>query len=415
MKKINAGFSRRGFLLKGALAVPTALAMGASAASSIEDTTVPDLPKVMPVPSEKPLPRRKLGRNGPEITMLCLGGQSEASCADFYDRAWSMGIRYFDVASNYRRGQSERDLAAWIQRRPERRSEVFITTKGEPKQLSDIPAEVDKRLKAVGTSYLDLFLIHQIGAKEYGEQSYEWPKSPEFKKICEDLKASGKVKLMGYSCHDPFFDRYLHAAAEGGFVDAVLMPATPFLNMNEKNNKAIEAAYQAGIGLMCMKVMRNAKKMPQRIPEFDKLGLTTHQAALHAVWSDHRVSGAVVWIANDTEMAINTEAARMYKTPLKTAHLNLLKDLMMANNPVFCPGCHSCKEFAASNTLDLNKISRLVAYYEQDGTLEARTTYQQMASAEKNSAGINLEAVRDACDYKIDYPRIVKNAERYFA
>jgi aryl-alcohol dehydrogenase-like predicted oxidoreductase len=406
--------TRRHFL-KGAIAAPVGLALTSAAAVSPLDITVPDLPKVMPVPSEQPLPRRKLGRNGPEITMLCLGGQSEASCADFYDRAWSMGIRYFDVASNYRGGQSERDLAAWIQRRPERRSEVFITTKGEPKQLADIPKEVDKRLKAVGTSYLDLFLIHQIGAKEYGEQSYEWPKSPEFKKICEDLKASGKVKLMGYSCHDPFFDRYLHAAAEGGFVDAVLMPATPFLNKNEKNEKAIEAAHQAGIGLMCMKVMRNAKKMPQRIPEFDKLGLTTHQAALHAVWSDHRISGAVVWIANDTEMAINTEAARLYKHPLQAEHKELLKNLMLANDPVLCPGCPSCQTYAEAHPLNFNKICRFVAYYEQDGNLEVREHYQAMPAVEKDATGINLVAMRERCEYKINYPKIIEKAERYFA
>ena len=215
MSKITNPLTRRRFL-RGAIAAPVGLALTTAHAVNPLDITVPDLPKVMPVPSEKPLPRRKLGRNGPEITMLCLGGQSEASCADFYDRAWSMGIRYFDVSDCYRGGQSEKDLAAWIQRRPERRSEVFITTKDHPKQLSDIPGMVDKRLKVLGTSYLDLFLIHQISAKEYGEQAYEWPKSPEFKKICEHLKASGKVKLMGYSCHDPFFDRFLHAAAEGG-------------------------------------------------------------------------------------------------------------------------------------------------------------------------------------------------------
>lgn len=414
MSKNNNSFSRRHFL-KGAIAAPVGLALTTAHAVNPLDITVPDLPKVMPVPSEKPLPRRKLGRNGPEITMLCLGGQSEASCADFYDRAWAMGIRYFDVSDCYRGGQSEKDLAAWNQRRPERRKDVFIATKDHPKKLSDIPAMVDKRLKAIGTSYLDLFLIHQISAKEYGEQSYEWPKSPEFKKICEDLKAAGKVKLMGYSCHDPFFDRYLHAAAEGGFVDAVLMPATPFLNMNEKNDKAIEAAYQAGIGLMCMKVMRNAKKMPQRIPEFDKLGLTTHQAALHAVWSDHRVSGAVVWIANDTEMAINTEAARIYKHPLTAENKTLLKNLMLASDPVLCPGCASCKTFAEAHPLNFNKICRFVAYYEQDGNLEVREHYQAMPAAEKDTNGIDLVVMRERCDYKIDYAKIIAKAERYFA
>jgi predicted aldo/keto reductase-like oxidoreductase len=407
----NDSFSRRRFLI-GALAAPVTIALGQS---SPEDVTKPDLPKIMPTPSSTPLPRRKLGKNGPEITMLCLGGQSEASCAEFYEKAWSMGIRYFDLSDCYRRGQSEKDLAAWLALHPERRSEVFIASKDHPKKLSDLPGMLKKRLAAIGTSYLDLFMIHQISAKEYGEEAYEWPKSPEFKQICRDLKASGKVRLMGFSCHDPHFDRFLHAAAEGGFVDAILMPATTILRGGEKNIKALDACHEAGIGLMCMKVMRNAKNMPKRIPEFDQLGLTTHQAALHAVWSDERISGAVVWIANDAEMAINAEAARLYKRPLKTAQIDLLRELMLANNPVLCPGCPACKAFAASHDLDLNKISRYVAYYEQDGTLDARTAYQEMTNAEKNAQGIDLVRLRDSCDYKIDYPRIVQNAQRYFA
>ena len=63
----------------------------------------------------------------------------------------------------------------------------------------------------------------------------------------------------------------------------------------------------------------------------------------------------------------------------------------------------------------MSKISRYVAYYEQDGTLDARTAYQEMTDAEKNAQGIDLVRLRDSCDYKIDYPRIVQNAARYFA
>ena len=361
-----------------------------------------------------PLPTRKLGRNGPEVSILAVGGQAEATSVEYYDKVWNLGIRYFDMADCYRGGKSEKALGEWLRKYPERRKELFIVDKDHPKQIADIPRMLDKRLDILGTDYVDLFLIHGLGAKEYGEESYNWPKSQEYKKMCERMKKSGKTNLMGFSCHDLQSDRYMHAAAEGGFVDAVLLHSAPFHTDEDGADRAIEACHKAGIGLIGMKVMRNAARVPKRIPEFDELGLTTHQAALHALWSDERFAAACIWIANEEQMAMNAEGARKYKKPLLAKQRKLLHDVMAAHGPALCPGCPSCRAFMEKHAVDLKSISRFVAYYEQDGSLDARRDYRSLSPAERNVSGIDLNAMHLSCDYNVNYPDIVKRAQRYF-
>ena len=80
-----------------------------------------------------------------------------------------------------------------------------------------------------------------------------------------------------------------------------------------------------------------------------------------------------------------------------------------------CPGCASCLAHADKYGTDLKSISRFVAYYEQDGTREAAELYQSLHPAERNVVGIDLEAMHKGCDYHVNYPEIVKRANRYFA
>ncbi len=407
MMKKSGGCSRA-YLLKGALATPVAMASASLAAE-------PSASRASAGEKRPPLPTRKLGRNGPDVSMLAVGGQSEASGVGFYERAWDLGFRYFDMADCYRGGQSERDLGAWLRKYPERRGEIFIVDKDHPKRLSDLPGMLDKRLEVLGTDYLDLFLIHGIGPKEYGEQCYDWPKSREFKQISEKMKKSGKTKLVGFSCHDPQKGRFLHAAAEGGFVDAILTSGGPFYKPDDDHDRMVDAVHQAGIGLIQMKLIRNAKKIPKRVPEFDAMGLTTHQAALHAVWSDERVTAGCVWMNNDEEMTIAAEAARLYEKPLLSRHKQILRDLILAHGPALCPGCPSCSAHAAKHGDGLSDVSRFVAYYEQDGKTDAAQLYQALHPNERNVDGVDLEVMRIQCDYHVDYPEIVKRARRYFA
>ncbi len=403
--------SRRHFL-KTSLALPAVLAAGPTVITP--SAIAADAPT--PGTASDVLPKRQLGKSGPPATMLCLGGMEQALSPDYIDIAWSMGIRYFDSADCYLGGRSEKIFGQWIAKYPERRKEIFLVSKDHPHQGPKQMLEmIDRRLDACGTKYLDAFYIHGIGPREYGDASLEWPKSDEFKKVAETLKSSGKVKMVGFSCHDGRLNDYLTAAAQGGFVDIIMLKYTPFFTKGDTFDQAMDAAYKAGIALVAMKNMRNTSDVPKRVPEFDKLGLTTHQAVLHAVWSDPRISVACVQQDNVGQLQECTAAARSYKTPLKTAHINQLKEIILASRRTLCPGCPSCDAFAATSEFALLDIARYVTYYEQDGHAGAREQYYALPESARNAAGVDLAALRDRCAFRVDYPEIVKRARRCFA
>ncbi len=335
MIKGQSATSRRKFLTS-TLSLPVALA--AAPALLTQTASAADAP----APADA-LPRRQLGKHGPQVTMLGMGGMMPALSPDYIDIAWSMGIRYFDTAHVYLNGKSEKIFAQWLAKYPERRKEIFLVSKDSPRSS---PAElldmIDKRLEACGTTYLDAFYIHGIG----GPNRLDWPKSDVYKTTAEALKKSGKVKMVGFSCHDGMLTDYLNAAAAGGFLDIIMLQFNPFYEKGGAFDQALDAAHQAGIGLVAMKTMRTTKDVPKRLPEFDKLGLTTHQAVLHSAWSDPRISAIVNMIDNVDQMQSSTAAARSYKAPLKFAHMELLKETIMAGRRTMCTGCPACAEFA---------------------------------------------------------------------
>jgi uncharacterized protein len=408
MKNQPSTASRRNFL-KSTLTLPVALAAAPSLFA--QSAAAADAPS-----ANDALPRRQLGKRGPAVTMLCMGGMMAAMSPDYLDIAWAMGIRYFDTADCYLHGRSEKIIAQWLAKYPERRKEIFLVSKDHPhKGPEQLLEMIDKRLAACGTDYLDAFYIHGLGPREYGEGSLEWPKSEAYKKVAGKLKSSGKVKMVGFSCHDGQLADYLNAAAAGGFLDIIMLAFNPFYPKGGPLDKAIDAAHQAGIGLVAMKTMRSLKDVPKRLPEFDKLGLTTHQAVLQSAWSDPRISAICNMIDNVDQMQSSTSAARSYKEPLTFAQMESLRQIILASRRTMCTGCPSCEAFARQTDFAFHDISRFVTYYEQDGNLEARDYYRALPAGVRNPARVDLAALRDGCHFKTDYPEIMRRAERYFA
>lgn len=366
--------------------------------------------------SSPPVPTRKLGRNGPEVSMLSLGGNIPAYSPEHLDIGWALGIRYFDTATKYGNGNDELKVAQWLTKYPERRKDLFLVSKDHPRQKPEQLLEmIDRRLERLKTSYLDLYFIHGIGPKEYGEGSLDWPKSDALKRVAEKLKSSGKVKHFGFSCHDDQAPQYLAAAAQGGFLDAIMVKYTPFFTKGDALDRSLDACHQAGIGLIAMKTLRTGVDVSKRLPEFDKLGLTTHQAMLQAVLSDPRIAAVCNRMENVDHLQSSVAAIRAYKSPLKTAQLELLRETILASRRPMCPGCPACSRHGAELDFAFSDISRYVMYYEQDGNLNARERYHQLSAARRNASQVNLATLRDACHFKTDYPEIIRRAERYFA
>ncbi len=390
--------SRRAILKAGTVVAALAASGPLLGAAEPTTTTAPASgPASLPV---GPLPTRILGKTGVKVTVLNVGCGGDPA-QRFLDRCYEQGMRYFDTAASYAKGKSEASIATWFGRTGKRK-EIFLVTKDEPYDgIESLTTLIDKRLEALKTDSIDCYFAHGLNVKEFGEQALEWPKSKEFKQVCKKLKKSGKVKFVGFSCHEANAADYLNAAAEGGFVDAIMLGYNPVLgDKADKLNRAIDACCKAGIGLIAMKTMRGIGE-PLKGKYKDKPALAW--AVIQAVLSDERIASICSAMANLTQVDQNAAAARSFTKPMTSAQLQELREEILAGRVAYCPGCDACGQMAGSHVHD---IARYLSYYEQDGRgREARALYRALPESARN-----LSAGTHACSCGVDYAEILRRA-----
>ncbi len=116
------------------------------------------------------LPRRRLGKTGEIVSCIGFGSgtrfcsiQNEDAAQALLERAFSLGINYFDTAGSYTRRPTERlsetRLGEFAKRR---RKQIFLATKIDPRDRDGAFRSVEQSLKFLRTDYLDLIQIHSL-------------------------------------------------------------------------------------------------------------------------------------------------------------------------------------------------------------------------------------------------------------
>ncbi len=198
--------NRRDFLGTGAGALAVTSVLSSAPEAAAQAASKDTQPAV--------LPTRTLGRTGVEVSILNLGTWQSVGLDRILRFAWANGVRYIDTAKSY---GSEAGIGRWLKTMPGRRKELFLVTKDSPSTPRQLIKQLDGRLKALQTDYVDLIFIHHVGDHDF-ETEVEWPRSKEFKETAEAIRKSGKAKFVGFSTHHPRRPEILQAAAQGGFV-----------------------------------------------------------------------------------------------------------------------------------------------------------------------------------------------------
>ncbi len=392
---------RRAFL-QASLAVTaatTGLVAGAASIATAQD----------PKPGEdKPvLPKRMLGKTGVEVTLLNHGTVGEpAGLARLLRSAYHEGVRYFDTAEGYK--NSEKVIGEWLTAMPEVRKSIFLATKSHVKTQSDMLKKLDQRLANLKTDYIDLLFFHGLETDQT-----DWPKSKELKETAEALKATGKVKFVGFSTHDAMITEQIQNAAEGGFIDVVMLKYTPWLDRNAPLNKAIDACHAKNIGLVSMKQLAGQTQFTaDHVPSIKAKGLTPGQGLLQAIWTDERFSASCVTLRNTDQVLENADAARRFE-PLKAAEILELRDAVLASNPTMCPGCDGRCSLAGGTKARLGDLARFLTYHEDGGMRRvARESYAELTAVARDWKDADLVAAREACHHKLDFSRLLPEVDR---
>src|SRR5262245_63772605 len=116
------------------------------------------------------LAKRRLGKTGQMVSCIGFGSGSrfcsipnEDDAQALLERAFSLGINYFDTAGSYTRRPverlSEKRLGEFAKKR---RKEIFLATKIDPRDRDGALRSAETSLKFLQTDYLDLIQIHSL-------------------------------------------------------------------------------------------------------------------------------------------------------------------------------------------------------------------------------------------------------------
>ncbi|WP_165230193.1 aldo/keto reductase [Aquisphaera insulae] len=353
------------------------------------------------------LTTRKLGKTGVEVTLLNHGTVGEpAGLARLLRTSYREGVRYYDTAEGYR--NSEKVIGDWLAAEPEVRKTIFLATKSHVGTPSAMLKVLDRRLELLKTDTIDLLFFHGLNTAQT-----DWPKSKELKEAAEALKKTGKVKLVGFSTHDAKIAEQIQNAAEGGFIDVIMLKYSPWLDKDSPLNRALDACHAKGIGLVSMKQLAGQTEFTaDHVPSIKAKGLTPAQGLLQAIWTDERFSSSCVTLRNTEQCVENADAVRRFE-PLKQAEIDELRDAVLASNPTMCPGCDGRCSLAAGTKAKLGDLTRFYTYYDSHGMRTvARESYAELTEEDRGWRGADLAAAREACHHKVDFSRILPEVDR---
>ncbi|MEN6520670.1 MAG: aldo/keto reductase [Armatimonadota bacterium] len=148
---------------------------------------------------------RRLGEAGLKVSEISLGNWltsggtlDEDAAHAICERAWELGINFYDTADVYAHGRAEEILGSWLKTKP--REQVVVATKcrgwmwegpnGEGLSKKHIMESVNLSLKRLGTDYIDLYQFHWPDEETPMEESLE---------AMNILMIQGKVLYAGCS------------------------------------------------------------------------------------------------------------------------------------------------------------------------------------------------------------------------
>ena len=284
---------------------------------------------------------------------------------------------------------------------------------------------LDKRTAALGTDYVDLLFIHSFGDNHSLDDAIAMVKSKELKEAFDAAKKSGKARLLGISTHHKDRAKLIQAAAEGGFVDAIMVQYRPWLDKDSPLNKAIDVA--------------TARDRPD-LDETDRRQLPGRQApgeyprrrrppGAHARRTEtvavpgpaardlerRALSAVCTTMRNTDHIRENTDAARRFE-PLKEADIRQLRDATLAHGSMLCADCDGRCSVAAGTRAELGNLTRFLTYHEHHGDRsEARRRYAELPAEARDWSGADLDAARAACPNRLDFARLLPEVDRHLA
>ena len=290
--------------------------------------------------SDRPLPKRILGRTKENISILGLGtapvGEGPIGVEEgikIFSEVIDRGVNYIDTARIY--GNAEEILGHII---PKRRDKLFVVTKVSTDNAARAERSLNESLRRLKTDHIDLVHIHSIGGKKLNRILA----SHGVLEFLLKQKEAGKIRFIGISGHNrpANFVRMIQTDQ----ID-VLMCVMNHADRNiyDFESKVLPEAIKRNVGCAAMKVYAGIKG-GFRNHRSGSVGCATEPERLpHAMAYALDLEGVSVAVVGPytVEQAIqNVQFARKYKPLTQKQRISLLeygKNLAKSLGPRYGP------------------------------------------------------------------------------
>jgi len=359
-------------------------------------------------PKTTGIPTRSFGNTGIQVPILHLGTSQRLDPR--YDklmhRSFAAGVTWFDTALSYGWGSSHRAIANFLTQ-IEDRKKLWLTSKSGSERVAGLRAGIEEVLEELGTDYLDLYLMHGIDDLDMLDRKYL--------ALGEELKAKGKTRFFGFSCHDGNVVELLSKAAKTGGIDAILFRYNFRRYGDLELNRAIDACHRAGIAMLAMKTQGSVPEEIESVIDFHSQNFTLGQAKLKSVWADERIASIVSEMDSVERVRENVAAARSEES-LTAEEGHQLNQLAAFTAAYACNGCKHLCENAVAKQVAIAAPLRYLMYHECYGKTErARELYRGIPATAREFSDRELEQACRLCPQGIDIPARLRRARELLA
>ena len=266
----------------------------------------------------EPVPRRKLGKTGLEVSILGLGGgrvgthRDEGEALRTIRHCYESGINYFDSAAAGAYGLSQRRYGIAFEGVP--RDRLIYGTKTRHRTYSHSELDLNQSLAGLKTDYIDLYQVHNVMHMEDIDFVFGPRGAME---MIEKARRDGKIRHVGFTGHmDP---RVLAKMLNAYDWDTVLMPLSVTDGANRDlsfEKTTLPKAVEKGVGVMAMKTTGVGLLHDQ--------GISTLEENLNYVWS-LPVATAILGCTSPAQVDEDVRLARAHRN-LSDSQMSTLRD-----------------------------------------------------------------------------------------
>ena len=317
---------RRDFLRRGTVA-----AAGLAAPKKLLDPVA----KASANPKSAPIPKRRLGKTGADLSIIALGGMLVKNTEQFFANnivaeAFDRGINYFDVAPEY--GDAQQRLGPALE---PYRKRSFLACKTLMRDKNGAAEELEDSLRKLRTDHVDLYQFHAVTTKEDVAKIFGPNGAME---TFQAARQAGKVRFIGFSAHS--VDNALAMLDHYDF-DTVLYPIN-FVLFSQANfgPQLLARAHEKGMGILALKSMAKttwpaAQKKDHPYPKcWYQPAALPDEASLGLRWTLSRPITAAVPPGDENYFRLAMDVAQKFE-PLKPEEEKTLLARAQGVEPIF--------------------------------------------------------------------------------